>query len=141
MTIKVRIVTPGGIIWEGTAKSVILPSSDGEMGILKGHLPLTTSLKIGILRIRVDWRWLIFFIREGFAQVEGDDVTVLFNTAEWSDRIDIQLAQTELEAAEVSLKQSQTRGERVLATTAFKVAQTRLKAAQEFPSSRQRLVF
>lgn len=137
MTINVQIVTPRGIIWEGTAQSVILPSSEGEMGILSGHLPLTTSLKIGILRIRVDWRWLIFFVREGFAQVEGDDIIVLVNAAEWSDRIDIQLAQTELEAAEVFLQQSQTKGEKTLATRALKVAQTKLRAAQEFTSSRR----
>ena len=132
MTINIRIVTSRGVVWDGVAQSVILPSSDGEMGILRGHLPLTTSLKIGILRIRVDWRWLIFFIEEGFAQVEADDVTILVNAAEWSDRIDIQLAQAELAAAEVSLKHSQTKGKKVLATKAFKIAQTRLKAAQEF---------
>ncbi|MGB5635053.1 MAG: ATP synthase F1 subunit epsilon [Waterburya sp.] len=134
MTINIRIVTSEGIVWDGSAQSVILPCSDGEMGILRGHLPLTTSLKIGILRIRIDWRWLIFFVQEGFAQVEGDDVVILVNAAEWSDRIDIQLAQTELAAAEVSLQHSQTKGEKVLATKAFKIAQTRLKAAQEYLS-------
>jgi F-type H+-transporting ATPase subunit epsilon len=108
MTINIRIVTPGGIIWEGTAQSVVLPASDGEIGILKGHVSLTTGLNIGILRIRVDWRWLIFFIQEGFAQIEADDVTILVNTAEWSERIDIQLAQANLEAAEAFLKQSRT---------------------------------
>ena len=132
MTINVRIVTPGGIIWEGIAQSVILPSSEGEIGILRGHIPLTTGLKVGILRIRVNWQWLIISILEGFAEVRGDYVTILANAAEWSDRIDINLARAELEAAEVSLKQSQTQGEKRLATKAVKVAQTRLKAAQEF---------
>ncbi|MBE9045702.1 ATP synthase F1 subunit epsilon [Pleurocapsales cyanobacterium LEGE 10410] len=141
MTLNIRIVTSKGIVWDGTAQSVVLPCSDGEMGILQGHLPLTTSLNIGILRVRVDWRWLIFFVEEGFAQVEGDEIAVLVNDAEWSDRIDIQLAQTELETAAVSLKQSRTRGEKFLAAKALKVAQTRLKAAQEFSTSRQRLIF
>lgn len=133
MTINVRIFTPRGTIWEGAAQSVILPGFDGEMGILRGHIPLITSLNIGILRIRVNWQLLTLFILEGFAQVEADDVAVLVNAAEWSDQIDLKLAQAELEAAEVSLKRSQTKTEKALATKAVKVAQTRLKAAQEFP--------
>ncbi len=133
MTINVRIFTPGGIIWQGTAQSVILPSSDGEIGILRGHIPLITSLKIGILRIRVNLKLLRFFILEGFAQVESDDVTVLVNAAEWSEQIDIHYAQAELETAETSLKQSRTKTEKVLAKKAIEVAQTRLKAVQELP--------
>ena len=132
MTINVRICTPRGIIWEGGAQSVILPGSDGEIGILRGHIPLITSLKIGILRIRLNWQLLTLFIREGFAQVEADDVTVLVHAAEWSDQIDVQLVQAELAAAEVSLQHSSTNTAKVLATKAVKVAQTRLKAAQEF---------
>ncbi len=132
MTINVRICTPKGIIWEGFAQSVTLPGSDGEMGILSGHIPLITSLKIGIIRIRVNWQLLTLFIREGFAQIEGDEVTVLVQAAEWSDQIDLQLAQDELAAAEVSVKRSSTNRAKVLASKAVKVAQTRLKAAQEF---------
>ena len=133
MTINVRIFTPRGIIWEGAAQSVILPSSDGEMGILSGHIPLITSLKIGILRIRSNWQLLRIFILEGFAQVERDDVAILVNDAEWSHQIDVQLAHAELEAAEVSLEQSQSKTEEVLAKKAVTIAQTRLKAAQAFP--------
>lgn len=131
MTINVRIFTPRGIIWEGVAQSVILPSTDGEMGILRGHIPLITCLKIGILRIRVNLQFLRLFILEGFAQVERDDVAILVNDAQWSDQIDVQHVQAELEAAETSLKQSQSKTEKVLAKKAIEVAQTRLKAAQE----------
>ena len=133
MTINVRIFTPRGIIWEGTAQSIILPSSDGEIGILRGHIPLITSLKIGILRIRVNLKLLRFFILEGFAQVERDDVAILVNDAEWSDQIDVQLVQAELAAAETSLQQSRTKTEKILAKKAVVVAQTRLKAAEELP--------
>ena len=133
MSINVRIFTPKGIIWEGTAQSVILPSSDGEMGILSGHIRLITCLKIGILRIRVNLQLLRFFILEGFAQVEKNDVAILVNDAEWSDQIDIQLAQAELAAAKTSLQQSRTKTEEILAKKAVVVAQTRLKAAEKLP--------
>lgn len=107
MSIYVQIATPAGGVWEGVAQSIILPGSDGDMGVLSGHIPMTISLKLGILRLRVDWQWVIFFVREGFAQVEGDIVTVLVNSAERSDYIDLQGAQTELAMAEASLQQSQ----------------------------------
>ena len=130
MSIYVQIATPVGPIWEGSAQSVILPSSDGDMGILSGHVPMTLSLKLGILRIRVDWQWVVFFIREGFAQVEGDVVTVLVNSAERSEYIDLQCAQTELAMAQASLKQSQNNGKNLLAVRKLHIAQTRLKAAE-----------
>lgn len=133
MTINVRIFTPKGIIWEGAANSIILPSSDGEMTILRGHIPLITCLKIGILRIRVNLRSLRIFILEGFAQVEQDDVAILVNDAELSEQIDIYSAQAALEAAENSLQESRTKTEKFLAKKAVVVAQTRLKAAQKLP--------
>ena len=130
MSIYVQIATPVGPVWEGSAQSVTLPSSDGDMGILAGHVPMTISLKLGILRIRVDWQWVVFFIREGFAQVEGDLVTVLVNSAERSEYIDLQCAQTELAMAQASLKQSQNNGKNLLAARQLQIAQTRLRAAE-----------
>ena len=131
MSLYVQIATPVGPVWEGAAQSVILPSSEGDIGILSGHVPMTLSLKLGILRIRVDWQWIVLFVREGFAQVEGDVVTVLVNSAERSEYIDLQCAQTELAMAQASLKQSQkNNGKKLLAVRKLQIAQTRLKAAE-----------
>ena len=131
MSIYVQIATPIGPVWEGSAQSVILPNSDGDIGILSGHVPMTLFLKLGILRIRVDWQWVVFFVREGFAQVEGDLVTVLVNSAEQSEYIDLQCAQTELAMAQSSLKKSQNNnGKTLLATRQLQIAQTRLRAAE-----------
>ncbi len=92
---------------------------------------MTLFLKLGILRIRVDWQWVVFFVREGFAQVEGDLVTVLVNSAEQSEYIDLQCAQTELAMAQSSLKKSQNNnGKTLLATRQLQIAQTRLRAAE-----------
>ena len=130
MSIYVQIATPVGPVWEGSAQSVVLPGSDGDLGVLSGHIPMTISVKLGILRIRVDWQWVVFFVREGFAQVEGDLVTVLVNSAERSEYIDLQVAQTELAMAQASLQQSQTNGKKLLAARTLQIAQTRLKAAE-----------
>jgi F-type H+-transporting ATPase subunit epsilon len=132
MTLSIRIVTPGGLIWEGLAQSVILPSVDGAMGILPGHIPVTTTVKFGLLKLQVNWQWRILFISEGFVQIEEDDITILVNVAEWSNQIDPLLAQADLETAQASLLRSQTRGEKFLANKALKVAKIRLRAAKEF---------
>lgn len=128
MALMVRISTPGGSVFEDVVQSVILPCSDGEMGILAGHMSLTALLTTGLLRIQQQ-KWLTLYIREGLAQIRADEVTVLVQAAEWSDCIDSPQAQAEVEAA-VSLSQrSRTSGERVVAEQALKRAQTRLKAS------------
>lgn len=138
MTLFVRVITPRGILWNEPAQSVILPSTTGEMGILTGHAAVTTSLDIGVTRIRSNGRWVPIYVMGGFAQVEGDEVTILVNEAERGDRIDVHVAQEALEAAENQLSHAQNRQEKLKATTSVKQARARLKAAQGVSDSDSR---
>ena len=52
MSLKIRVITPDRIVWNTSADEVILPSTSGNLGILTSHVPLITSLDIGILRIK-----------------------------------------------------------------------------------------
>ncbi|HEY9649911.1 MAG TPA: ATP synthase F1 subunit epsilon [Coleofasciculaceae cyanobacterium] len=126
----VRVITPNGIVWNEVAQSVILPSTSGEMGILTGHVAVTASLDIGVTQIRSNGKWVPIYVMGGFAQVEGDEVTILVNEAERGDRIDTHVAQEALEAAEDQLNQAQNRQEKLKATASVKQARARLKAAQ-----------
>lgn len=126
----VRVITPHGIVWNEVAQSVILPSTSGEMGILTGHIAVTASLDIGVTQIRSNGKWVPIYVMGGFAQVEGDEVTILVNEAERGDRIDTHVAQEALEAAEYQLNQAQNRQEKLKATASLKQARARLKAAQ-----------
>jgi F-type H+-transporting ATPase subunit epsilon len=53
MTLNIRVITPDRTIWDAQAEEAILPSSTGQLGILKDHAPLLTALDIGVMRVRV----------------------------------------------------------------------------------------
>lgn len=73
MNLKIYSLT--GTIYEGEATEVSLPTSDGEITVLKGHIPLITILKEG----NVKWDGQSNAIQGGFAEVGNDKVVVLVN--------------------------------------------------------------
>jgi F-type H+-transporting ATPase subunit epsilon len=76
--LKVRVVSPAAVVFEGEAQSVILPAWDGQTGILPGHAPLVTLLGGGTLEVDLsDSGRRTFFINRGVAKVENNEVTVL----------------------------------------------------------------
>ncbi|KAA6227316.1 MULTISPECIES: ATP synthase F1 subunit epsilon [unclassified Campylobacter] len=82
--LKFEIVTPMGRIYEGDVKSVNLPGSEGEFGVLKGHASLISSLKSGVIDIeKNDGEHELIAIDEGHAQVDEFGVCVLAKGAVW----------------------------------------------------------
>jgi F-type H+-transporting ATPase subunit epsilon len=57
MSLNIRVITPDRIVWDATAEEVILPSSTGQLGILKDHAPLLTALDIGVMRLKTSGNW------------------------------------------------------------------------------------
>jgi len=76
--LKIRVVSPAAVVFEGEAQSVILPAWDGQTGILPGHAPLLTLLGGGTLEVGLAGEGRrTFFINRGVAKVENNEVTVL----------------------------------------------------------------
>jgi F-type H+-transporting ATPase subunit epsilon len=76
--LKVRVVSPAAVVFEGEARSVNLPAWDGQVGILPGHAPMLTLLGGGALEVGlVGGGSRSFFVNRGVVKVENDDVTVL----------------------------------------------------------------
>jgi F-type H+-transporting ATPase subunit epsilon len=82
MSLNVRIITPEKVFLTSDTEQVVLPSITGGVGILKGHAPLVTILEAGVLRYKNNGSWTPAVLYGGFAEVEGDQVTVLVNGAE-----------------------------------------------------------
>ena len=82
MPIRCEIVSQDRMVFEGDADIVVLPGTDGEMGILPHHAPLLTTLKIGIIKVRSGGKEEIFTVAGGVAEVQPDLVTVLADAAE-----------------------------------------------------------
>lgn len=98
--INLTVVTRERKIIEVQVDEVVLPATDGEIGILPGHTPLLTTLRIGQLRYRVGNTISRLVLSWGFAEVLPDRVIVLAETARLSSEIDVTAAEAERVAAE-----------------------------------------
>jgi F-type H+-transporting ATPase subunit epsilon len=100
MPIRCEIVSQDRMVFEGDADIVVLPGTDGEMGILPHHAPLLTTLKIGIVKVRYGGKEEIFTVAGGVAEVQPDIVTVLADAAENVEEIDVARAEAARKRAE-----------------------------------------
>ena len=100
-SIQLVVVTPERQILKETVSEVTLPGADGYLGVLPGHAPLITELGIGELTYRTEGgeTGLLAVIR-GFAEVLPDHVSVLAETAEFAEDIDLSRAQEALKRAQ-----------------------------------------
>ena len=129
MSLHVNIIAPDRNVWDSNAEEVILPSSTGQLGILKGHAPLLTALDIGVMRVRVDKEWIPVVLMGGFAEVENDELTILVNGAEEGYKIDKDEAQRNLELMTVRFNEAQTSKEKIEATQNLRKARARVQAS------------
>ncbi|NJM69184.1 MAG: F0F1 ATP synthase subunit epsilon [Scytonema sp. RU_4_4] len=133
MTLTVRVISPDKTVWDAPAEEIILPSTTGQLGILRGHAPLLTALDTGVMRVRSSKNqpWVAIALLGGFAEVEQDEVTILVNSAERGDAINLDEARAAFNEAETRLNQVQA-GERqaqIQANQAYKRARARFQAA------------
>ena len=104
MPILLEIVTPERLAYSDTVDAVVLPGSEGEMGVLPHHAPLLATLGIGELRIRKGGAEEAFAIVGGFVQVRPDKVVVMAETADMASEIDLEKAQEARREAERALE-------------------------------------
>jgi F-type H+-transporting ATPase subunit epsilon len=138
--IQLVIVTPERQLLSEMVIEVTLPGADGELGVLPGHAPLITELGIGELRYRAVGGELsdpIAVIR-GFGEVLPDRVTVLAETAEKAEEIDVERAKAALERAEKRIAAGQATQDMDWdrATAALQRALVRIKVAEYAPRRR-----
>jgi F-type H+-transporting ATPase subunit epsilon len=105
MPIRCEIVTQDKSLYEGPADIVVVPGSEGEMGILPHHAPLLTTLELGFVRVRNQGEERIFTIAGGVMEVRPELVTVLADIGENVEEIDEARAKAAKERAERFLEQ------------------------------------
>ncbi len=79
--LKVSVISPEKVLYEGSARGVVAPAFDGEMGILPLHAPLMTLLGKGVLRVDTAEGERRFSVDGGFLQVVDDHVRVVTERA------------------------------------------------------------
>jgi F-type H+-transporting ATPase subunit epsilon len=108
--IELIVVTPERQLLRESVVEVAVPGLDGQLGILPGHAPLMTELGIGELSYRVSTssQPILLAVISGFAEVLPDRVTVLAETAERAEEIDLARAQEAKARAEKRLSAGDT---------------------------------
>lgn len=105
--LKLEIVTPHGLILSEEVDEVVCSGSEGEFGVLPGHVPFFTTLKIGMLTYKKGTAARFVFVNWGYAEVGPDKVLVLADSAEKSDEIDVERAKTAMKRAEERLRKAE----------------------------------
>ena len=97
---KVEIITPDRVFFTGEADMVEFNTGDGQIGVYKNHIPLTTVLEPGVVVIHNDDQQKVAAVHAGFAEILGEKVTLLAELAEWPDEIDVNRAEAAKQRAE-----------------------------------------
>jgi F-type H+-transporting ATPase subunit epsilon len=99
-TIDFTLVTPERSLIHEQVEELQIPGAEGYLGILPGHAPLFSELKVGELGYRIGERWFWLSVARGFVEVLPDQVRVLAETAERAQEIDIERANRAKQRAE-----------------------------------------
>jgi F-type H+-transporting ATPase subunit epsilon len=132
MPLQLEIVTPEKRILSELADSVVLPGTEGEMGILASHVPLVSALHPGELNFTQGGKTQYFAVGTGFVEVTGSRVSVLTDMATLEDEIDEKAVEEALARAQerlAGLKHDESAEEvaHVMATIQKSMAQLNLK--------------
>ena len=109
--LKLEVVTPERAVLSETVDQVVLPGSEGQVGIMPGHLPLLTSLGIGEMIVRTNDGERHFFVDKGFAEILDDKVSVLTKGCEGISDIDIAKAKDDVTVAEEEIERLEAKAE------------------------------
>jgi F-type H+-transporting ATPase subunit epsilon len=102
--ILLEVVTPEHLLLSKQVDEVIAPGTDGEFGVLPGHAPFLTTLKIGELQYKADNAWHYMSVLWGYAEVNQTKVTILAEIAEKAEDIDVDRAAQKVAEAEQRLQ-------------------------------------
>jgi F-type H+-transporting ATPase subunit epsilon len=127
---QLEIVTPEKLVVRDNAEEAQIPGRNGYIGVLPGHAPLITELGAGQIIYRSNGQLYRFSMAWGFAEILPDKVTVLAETVERADEIEVSRAQQSLHKAEDLLKSAQTEEDFSVATSKIRRAEARIDVAQ-----------
>jgi F-type H+-transporting ATPase subunit epsilon len=132
--LELIVVTPERQLLRETVVEVTIPGLDGELGILPGHAPLITELGMGELRYRTTTTShpVLLAVLRGFAEVLPERVTLLAETAERAEEIDLARAEAAKARAEKRLASNDTNIDWDRATVALQRAVIRIQVARKY---------
>jgi F-type H+-transporting ATPase subunit epsilon len=129
-TVKVSVVTPDGPVYDAEVEMISTKAQSGELGILPGHIPMVAPLQIGVVRLKKDGGTEYLAVNGGFLEVRPDVVTILAQSAERAEHIDLARAQAAKARAERRLQDKQDSVDARRAELALRRAVNRISIAE-----------
>jgi F-type H+-transporting ATPase subunit epsilon len=130
-TFELEIVTPEKLVVKDVAEEAQIPGKSGYLGILPGHAPLITELAVGEITYKSAGTTKHISVAWGFAEVLPSKVTILAETAERPEEIDVTRAQKAKERCEQELTSGRTDVDYDAVQAALERAETRLDVAKQ----------
>lgn len=126
----IKIIEPDGMFYEGKADFLEFTSVDGEMGVYKNHIPLTTILEPCVMRIHKNGEVKKAAILGGFIEIQKEAATVLAEDANWPDEIDVERAKAAKTRAQERLAKKDSNLDVARAEASLKRAMARIDATK-----------
>ncbi|KKS66819.1 MAG: ATP synthase epsilon chain [Parcubacteria group bacterium GW2011_GWC2_42_6] len=121
MTIKFEIITPEREVLKDEIDQITVPTKDGEITILPGHIPLVAALKPGEIRAKKNGEEILMAVSGGFIEVLKNKVVILADTAERAEEIDV------LRAEEARKRAAELKDKKVFDRTEFATLQGKME--------------
>ena len=131
-TLKLEIITPTATVFSEDVEMVTLPGVEGQMGILRRHVPLMTHMVAGEMIVCKNGQDRFLVVGEGFVEISGDHVAILTDLAIAAENIDEAKAEEARQLAAARLRETMSSEEvaSVNAALARSLAQVRVKRRQ-----------
>ena len=124
---KLRIITPDRVFYKGTADMIEFNTTEGEIGVLPGHIPMTVIIKPGVLTITEKDEVKEAALHSGFVEILPDRMTILAEVVEWPGEIDLERAEAAKKRAEERIKSHTPETDMARAETALMRAIARIQ--------------
>ena len=129
LKMQLKIITHERIVFDGEADELVIQTPNGQMGILKDHIPMTTVLDVGVTKAKVGDKEKFFATMGGVFQLKDNVATILTDVCEDGCDIDITRANAAKDRAEARLADSDAKIDSQRAQAALARSLARLKAA------------
>ena len=127
---ELKMIEPDGMFFEVDGEFLEFTSVEGQMGVYKNHIPLTTILEPCVVKIHANGETKKAAVLGGFIEIQKERITILAEDANWPEEIDVERAKAAKQRAEERLNQKEAGLDVVRAEAALKRAVARIGAAR-----------
>lgn len=124
-----KIVTPDRMFFSGEVDMVIARGIEGDLAVLKNRAPLVTPLDIGKVKVQIGEEEKVAAVSSGYIKVTSEGTTIIIDSAEWPEEIDVNRAKEAKERAEERIKKRSDGVDVARAEMALKRAINRLEVS------------